>query len=138
MVLNGTWFNGTFEDAGLEPGTDYDTFDLPNRNPDLEQGSIVFETGPLGVPTNAPNHETALDFLEWWVQPETQQRWSEALRDTPATPGADAPNAALQSVVDVVEQDYRLVERYWEASPTAIVEAAVDELSRFMLNPGQY
>ncbi|HEX6336990.1 MAG TPA: extracellular solute-binding protein [Jiangellaceae bacterium] len=139
MVLNGTWFNGTFQDAGLEPGTDYDTFILPNRNPDLAENVVIFETGPLAIPVNAPNPDAARSFVEWWVQPETQQAWSEQLRDTPATPGAAAPDAALQSVVDAVDQGgYRLIERYWEASPPAIVEAAVDELSRFMLNPDQY
>lgn len=139
MVLNGTWFNGSFQDAGLEPGTDYDTFILPNRNPDLDENVVIFETGPIAIPSNAPNPEAALAFVEWWVQPETQQAWSEQLRDTPATPGAAAPDPALQSVVDrIEEQDYRLVERYWEASPPAIVEAAVDELSRFMLNPSEY
>lgn len=139
MVLNGSWFNGSFQDAGLEPGTDYDAFILPNRNPDLDENVVIFETGPLAIPANAPNPEAAHSFVEWWVQPGTQQAWSEQLRDTPATPGSAAPDAALQSVVDTVGAgNYRLLERYWEASPPAIVEAAVDELSRFMLNPDDY
>jgi multiple sugar transport system substrate-binding protein len=139
MVLNGTWFNGSFQDAGLEPGTDYDAFILPNRNPELDENVVVFETGPLAIPTNASDPEAARRFVDWWVEPSTQQAWAEQLRDVPATPGAAAPDAALQSVVDAVDSgNYRLVERYWEASPPAIVEAAVDELSRFMLNPSQY
>src|SRR5690554_876057 len=115
MVLNGTWFNGSFQEAGLEPGTDYDAFILPNRNPDLAEKIVIFETGPLAIPTNAPNPEAARTFVEWWVQPETQQAWSVQLGDTPATPGSVAPDEALQSVVDTVDAgNYRLIERYWE------------------------
>jgi multiple sugar transport system substrate-binding protein len=139
MAVQGTWFNGTFQDAGLEPGVDYDTFIMPNRNPDLDENLVIFETGPLAVASNASNPDAARSFVEWWVQPETQRLWSDELRDTPATPGAEAPDPALQSIVDAMEErEHRLVERYWEASPPPIVEAAVDELSRFMLNPDQY
>ena len=35
------------------------------------------------------------------------------------------------------DNSYELLRRSWEASPSAIVENAVDELARFMLNPGE-
>ncbi|MDQ3224149.1 MAG: hypothetical protein M3Q75_11870, partial [Gemmatimonadota bacterium] len=36
------------------------------------------------------------------------------------------------------EQEYRFLQRYWEATPPPIAESAVDELGRFMLEPDEY
>lgn len=139
MVLLGTWFNGSFDVAGMTPGEDYDAFILPNRNPEITDNLVVFETSMLGIPKNARDTAGAMEFLEWWVQPGSQGQWSSATGDLPATPGAEASDPVLQNIVDTVDEgNYRLIERYWEASPPSIVEAAVDELSRFMLNPDQY
>jgi multiple sugar transport system substrate-binding protein len=57
----------------------------------------------------------------------------------PANPKVRPGNPVTDRLVSTTEdQDYVLIERYWEATPPQIVESAVDELSRFMLNPGQY
>jgi len=52
---------------------------------------------------------------------------------------AAAPNVVSQSVTEwIAANDAQLALRYWEATPPDIVETAVDEFSRFMLNPDQY
>ena len=33
---------------------------------------------------------------------------------------------------------YRQINRYWEATPTVICEAAVDELAKFVIDPSSY
>ena len=138
MSVQGTWFNSAYQGAGLEPGDGYDTFILPNRDPGLGENVIIFETSPLALTANANNRDEALEFLDWWVEPDTQAALASRIGDTPASPAVPAPDAAMQSLVDRIDEgDYRSLQRYWEASPPAIVEAAVDELSRFMLNPDQ-
>ena len=35
----------------------------------------------------------------------------------------------------IVEENYRVLNRYWEATPTAICEKAVDKFAEFILKP---
>jgi multiple sugar transport system substrate-binding protein len=45
----------------------------------------------------------------------------------------------LNTLISTIQDDnYRLMQRFWEATLPQIVEPAVDELGRFMLNPSQY
>ena len=114
-------------------------FIMPKVNPDLKQKVIVFEAGPLAVPANTENTETITKFFEWWVGPEAQTEWANKLGDTPANPKATSENPVLAELVSTIsQQQYRLVPRFWEATPTPIVEGTVDELGRFMLNPDEY
>ncbi len=139
MFQIGTWFQQQFIDAGMTPGEDFDAFVLPNLNPDLAEKVIVVESGPFAIPTNAANAEASLEFFNWWVSPEAQSAWAEKLGDAPANPKAQSTNPILAGLISTLgEQQYRFMQRYWEASPPPIVEAAVDELGRFMLNPGEY
>ena len=138
MILLGTWFNAQIADEGLEPGEDYDAFFLPNVEPDLEENVAVFEAGPLLVPANAPDKESSRAFAEWWLGEDVQSEWATLKGDVPSNLKAQPDNAMLRGLVAEAEEgDYRLVQRYWEATPPEISEAAVDELARFMLNPGQ-
>ena len=139
MILNGTWLNQQFVTAGMTPGEDYGAFILPNVNPDLQEKVIIFETGPFLVPSNAGNVEASQEFLTWWVSPEAQTEWSKRLQDVPSNPQATSESPVLSDLVKQIDEGgYRLIQRYWEATPPQIVENAVDELGRFMLNTGEY
>ncbi|MGH2532319.1 MAG: ABC transporter substrate-binding protein [Thermomicrobiales bacterium] len=139
MILNGTWLNQQFPANGMTPGEDYGVFILPNVNPDLQEKVIIFETGPFLVPSNVENPEAAQAFLTWWVSPEAQTEWSRLLQDVPSNPQATSESPVLSDLVAQIDEGgYRLIQRYWEATPPQIVENAVDELGRFMLNPGEY
>ena len=139
MFPVGTWFNQTFVDAGMKPEDDYRAFILPNVDPNLEQRSIVFEMSPAAIPADAPNADASNELAQWWLSPEAQKTYTEKLGDVPANPKVRPGNPVTDRLVSTTEdQDYVLIERYWEATPPQIVEPAVDELSRFMLNPGQY
>ena len=139
MFQIGTWFQQQFIDAGMTPGEDFDAFVLPNVNPDLQENVIVVEAGPFAIPSNAANADKSVEFFNWWVTPEAQSAWANKLGDAPANPKAESENPILAGLISTLgEQQYRFLQRYWEASPPPIVEAAVDELGRFMLNPDEY
>jgi hypothetical protein len=139
MFQIGTWFQQQFIDAGMTPGEDFDAFVLPNLNPDLAEKVIVVESGPFAIPTNAPNAEAGLEFFNWWVSPRRSRPGPKSSGDAPANPKAQSTNPILASLISTLgEQQYRFMQRYWEASPPPIVESAVDELGRFMLNPDEY
>jgi len=105
----------------------------------LNENVIIVETGALSIPVNAPDPETSKKVAEWWVSPEAAAAWAEMLGDIPVNPKAEVPNAMFSRLVSTVQDNnYRLMQRFWEATLPQIAEAAVDELARFMLNPGQY
>ncbi|MEJ7837969.1 MAG: hypothetical protein WKF81_04090, partial [Thermomicrobiales bacterium] len=95
-------------------------------------------TGGILIPANAPNIAASTAVATWWDQASAQAAWTKLLGDTPANPTVANDNPTLNGIVaTVADESYELLQRYWEASPTPIVENAVDELARFMLNPGE-
>jgi multiple sugar transport system substrate-binding protein len=138
MVQIGTWYQQQFIAQELVPGEDFDAFILPNINPDLTRNVMVIETGAVVIPSDGKNLEASQEFAAWWMQEEAQTKWSTLLGDAPFNSKVTAENAVINGLVKTVgEKKYELYQRYWEASPPAIVENAVDELARFMLNPGE-
>jgi multiple sugar transport system substrate-binding protein len=139
MLPIGTWYQSNFLAAGLVPGEDYDLFVMPNINPDITENVIIVETGALAIPANATDTDASREMATWWISPEAQTAWTEYLGDAPANPQAESMNPVLNGLIQTLsDQNYRLLQRYWEASPVPIVEGAVDFLAEFMLNPDQY
>jgi multiple sugar transport system substrate-binding protein len=138
MVPIGDWYSATLVGAGLEPGVDFDAFILPNYNPGLP-AALFFEAGPLLVGENSPNKEAAKQAADWWMSVSAQDEWNGMMGFSPANSKAASPTVVGQGIQEWINaNNAELVLRYWEATPPDIVETAVDEFSRFMLNPGQY
>lgn len=138
MIPLGTWFQQQFIAAEMVPGEDYDAFIMPNVNPDLGKNVAIVEAGSLCIPANPPNVEASRTLAAWWESVEGHSAWTALLGDAGANPLVQHENPVLTSVVNILnEGSYELIQRYWEATPPAIVENAVDELSRFMLNPDE-
>lgn len=138
MMPVGTWFQSQFLSVDMVPGEDYGIFILPNVNPDLERNVVIIETGAIVLPSSGENIEATKQLAAWWETEEAQTLWSSLLGDTPANPKVEPDNPVLNDLLTTVnEGNYELLQRYWEASPPAIVENAVDQLARFMLNPDE-
>lgn len=137
MILIGDWYSTTLLSVGLKPGEDYGAFILPNIN-EQPKPIVIFEAAPLMVAKNARNKDAALKAIEFWMSAEAQQAWADIMGFTPphadVTPQSDV---TTEIVNEVNSRGYRLVQRYWEATPPEIAEAAVDEFNRFILNPSQ-
>lgn len=139
MMVIGTWFTNQLVSVGMTPGDDLGTFVLPNVNPDLDEKVIIVETGAMAIPANAPNSDASREVAEWWMGPEAQSALADSLQDVSYNPKVEAGLEMLSDFSNTVSgDDYRLMQRYWEATPPQIVENAVDELVGFMLNPNQY
>lgn len=138
MIPVGTWFQGQFISAEMKPGEDYDAFILPNIDPAATKNVMIVETGAIILPNNGKNDEAATKLATWWTQPDAQTKWSELLGDLGSNPKVQHDNPVLTTVTTLMSDGkYELLQRYWEATPPAIVENAVDELARFMLNPDE-
>ena len=139
MIPLGTWFQQQFLAMDLVPGEDFDAFILPNVNPDLDRNVMIVEAGAIALPSAGENLDASKQLATWWMQPEAQTTWSGLLGDTPFNPNASVENPVLDGLVSTVgDNNYEVFQRYWEATPPPIVENAVDELARFMLNPDEY
>lgn len=138
MTLVGDWYQAPLTSSGLTPGEDYNAFILPSINPDI--GSVaIYETAPILVAENGRNKEDALKALHNFFKQDIQQQYIDLQSFSPMTAGVVSENPVTSNVNRIMdEKQTRLIQRYWEATPPDISEFAVDELSRFVLDPETY
>lgn len=136
MILMGDWYTDTLNGAGLKPDLDYDTFILPPINPKAGN-MIIYEAAPLLLGKNADRAADAKKIADWWMSAKANETWSSVMGFIPANKNASssflmAPKKHL--LQEIKDGKYRLVNRFWEATPSEICENAVDEFARFILN----
>jgi multiple sugar transport system substrate-binding protein len=137
MIPIGEWYSASLVEGGLEPGTGYDAFIMPNVNADLPN-MLFFEAGPLAVSANGKRKEDALKVADWWMTPEAQQLWCSLQGFSSPNASVKLDNPVSNNIADqIAAGKYMALQRYWEATPPDIVQGTVDELARFVLNPDQ-
>lgn len=138
MHLVGDWFNTNLLQAEMKPDEDYGSFILPVVKPGV-QPSAIFETSPILVSEKSRHKEDALEALRGFFQQDAQKLWTESQGFAPFTPGIPSSNPVTEQLNEAIESgEYRLLQRYWEATPPEISEFAVEELGRFILEPEKY
>jgi len=139
MISFGTWFNTSMTQRGLKAGTDYGFFVIPNVNATLPKTSMIFESGPLCSLAKAPDPDAAMKYLTWWTTAEAQEKWATTRGDVSANPKVAIADEALGQVTkDAGGGEYRLVNRYFEATPPPILTAALDGFGKFVTEPATY
>ncbi|MFZ0218137.1 MAG: hypothetical protein WAM30_19555 [Candidatus Dormiibacterota bacterium] len=134
MVQIATWYEPTLTGAGVKPD-DIGAFVWPNM-PGNNAASMIFETGPLLVAAHGGQRSDASKTVQYFMSKAGQQKWIATTGFTSAR--SDVPSASsIDQELDQTVQSggYKLLNRYWEATPSAIVEVAVDEFAKFMLHP---
>jgi len=139
MVLCGSWFYSTvLLDQGVEADT-IGVFILPSHNPAAGK-NIVMESGPVFTAKNALYRKEAEVIADWWMGPEGNTAFSKAFKSYSAnrrTGRSHLPRAKRELLDTIENADYRILNRYWEATPSPIVSTAVDSFSRFIVNPDE-
>ncbi|MCX6089714.1 MAG: extracellular solute-binding protein [Candidatus Atribacteria bacterium] len=123
--------------AGLTVGKDVGAFILPAIDPKVGN-VIIYEAAPMLLGKNAPSKDAALKIADWWMSPETQYNWCKLLGFVPSNKktSTDFLSVPMQKIVKQIgEKKYRLINRFWEATPTDICEEAVDKFAEFILAP---
>ncbi|MEV0167493.1 ABC transporter substrate-binding protein [Nonomuraea fuscirosea] len=139
MVSFGSWFNTSMTTRDMKAGTDYDFFVIPNVNPALPKTSMIFESGPLCSLTKADDPDASQKYLKWWTSAEAQEKWATSRGDVSANPKVTIGDKALGTVTkDAGSGKYRLVNRYFEATPPPVLTAALDGFSKFVTEPDSY
>jgi len=134
----GTWFTGNMKLVDAPPSS-YGMFVIPPENTHLAKVPMIFETGPICVPTGAPDMSADMKFLKWWTTPAPESYWASVTSDTGADPKAAAPSASIAAIDKYASgPKVQVVNRYYEATPAPILNTALSELGAFMVNPNSY
>jgi multiple sugar transport system substrate-binding protein len=137
MIPFGTWYASTLEQVGLKSGEDWGVFVIP---PVKQQAKtpVAIETAPVCTTANSSQKSLALKYSEWWMGADAQTAWSKQQGNLPFNPKAEASTQTFRDVGKTLSdtEAYDFYLRYYEATPTPILTAALDQFTGFMTNPG--
>ena len=133
-ILVGTWYDSTLVQAGMS-NDDIGAFIMPNEKADMAN-AVIFETGPLLIAANSSQKDDAMKVADYWMSAPAQQTWVDAQDFPPVNKDVKAKSPLIADLVKQINDGkYNQINRFWEATPPEIAEAAVDELGNFMLHP---
>jgi len=76
---------------------------------------------------------------DYWMSAAAQQAWVNAQDFPPINKDVTAKSDLIAGLVQQINDgNYNQINRFWEATPSEIAEAAVDEIGNFMLHPETY
>jgi ABC-type glycerol-3-phosphate transport system substrate-binding protein len=137
MVPCGSWYMTVLTSNGV-PESKCDIFVMPPHNASAGKLAIL-EATPILIAKNAPNLEAAKKVADYWMGPEGNAFYAKLVGQYPSNSKSDTSYLAkprLNYRKMLVGENYRILNRYWEATPTPICEQAVDKFAEFILNPG--
>jgi ABC-type glycerol-3-phosphate transport system substrate-binding protein len=136
MVPCGSWYLTVLTGAGV-PEDKADIFIMPPVNPKAGK-VVIMEASPIVIGANAPNLAEDKKVADWWMGPEGNAAFAKLVNQYPANAKSDAsflPASKVALKKMIVSENYRVLNRYWEATPTPICEKAVDKFAEFILKP---
>ncbi|MEU7581408.1 extracellular solute-binding protein [Streptomyces sp. NPDC041068] len=138
MVPCGTWLGSTLAAAGGKPGKNLDAFVLPTADAKARP-SVIFESSALVATVKGPDRTEALKATRTWLHPAVMKAFSHTLQDGCPNPEVEPANLVIAGLAKKVRGDKLwLLNRFWEQGPPELVEATVDDLAGFLLNPSSY
>lgn len=136
MLNFGSFMTGQLTQLGMEEGTDYGTFVIPALDPDLDATPLLVETSPICQAKDAPAGDNATTFTRWWFTQPAQEGWASSTQSLSFNPRVPATEEGMRAVQEGVGSgDYRLMQRYFEATPMPVVTAALDGFGQFISSP---
>lgn len=138
MVLCGTWY---YSSVLLAQGVDdasIGCFILPSHNPKAGK-NVIFEVGPIFTAKKAANAEAGKKVVDWWMSREGSESFTTMHKAYPGNLHTDTeylPQVKKDLLASIQQDRYRLLNRYWEATPAPICEKAVLKFGEFILDPG--
>ncbi|HVP18671.1 MAG TPA: extracellular solute-binding protein [Spirochaetia bacterium] len=136
MVPCGSWYLTVLTGNGV-PEDNADIFIMPPVNPSAGK-VVILEASPILIGAKAPNLAEDKKVADWWMGPEGNAAFAKLVNQFPPNSKADAsflPASKVALKKKIVSENYRVLNRYWEATPTPICEKAVDKFAEFILKP---
>ncbi len=139
MILAGTWYPGSvLEPAGVSQN-DLGAFILPSHNPSAGK-NIIFEASPIFVGKRSSDKASAMRVVDWWMSSHGNYTFAKEVGSYAANPKTNMeylPQYKVDLLKSIADENYTLVNRFWEATPSPIAEKAVDLFAKFILHPEQ-
>ena len=135
MVPCGSWYLTTLMGGGVTADK-ADIFILPPVNPAAGK-VVIMEASPIVVSAKTPNLAAAKKIADWWMGPAGNAVFAKSVNQYPANMKSDSSYLPASKVAfaATIKDGYKVLNRYWEATPTAICEKAVDKFAEFILKP---
>jgi multiple sugar transport system substrate-binding protein len=116
---------------GLIPGENIDVFALPSMSGG--KSVVFFEVAPMAVPAVVSDPEASKKLLEGYYSDATQNvTLKEEGIVLTSTVKIEDPTLAKVSAMAADTNNYQSILRYYENTPSALRDYALDELSKFM------
>jgi ABC-type glycerol-3-phosphate transport system substrate-binding protein len=136
MVPCGSWYLTVLTGGGV-PQDKAGVFVMPSHNASAGK-VVILEASPILISAKAPNKAAAMKVADWWMGPEGNAAYAKQTGQFPPNTKADTsflPQVKVDLRKTIVDENYKVLNRYWEATPTAICEKAVDKFAEFILKP---
>lgn len=137
MVLCGTWYYSNVLLAhGVAP-ENIGAFILPSHNPKAGK-NIIFEVAPIYTSQNGKNSQAALKVADWWMGRDGNEYFASIHGIYPGNSTIQIeylPPVKKKIIAAIQSEKYRVINRFWEATPVQVGTLTVEKLGEFMLNP---
>ena len=138
----GDWYGGILQQQGLVSGKDYGVFIPPPITP-KGKGAIVLEISPLCAGKNSPDLAEAKKWFVWYAGKHSAEiLWNKLKFVNNVHITSDEikkGDPVLAHELALVKKEYpKKLIRFWEATPSEIVEYAVDAFNTMLVHPEKY
>ncbi|MEU7188394.1 ABC transporter substrate-binding protein [Streptomyces sp. NPDC045369] len=138
MMPGGTFFGPVFAAAGGRPGRGIGAFVLPMADPGARR-CVIFESAALVRTVSGPDRTEARRATAYWLHPEVMRAFAHTLKDGCPNPRVAPADPLIADIGRTVRHGrLRKLNRFWEQGPPELVEAVVDDLAGFLLDPSSY
>ena len=135
MYLIGDWQIGGVEGAGMEVGTDFGIFVMPNESAG-SASTVIVEGAPIVVSAAAVNDPNVLAFLKYFASTEGSNAWAASAGITTGNLNANTPNTLIDEVSAFMSASgTSSATRWWEGTPGDYLGEANAEFNAFILDP---
>lgn len=138
MIPYGTWFSTTLEQVGLKNGADWGVFTIPAVKVQSGGDPVAIETSATCATEHSSQKDLGLKYSQWWMSADAQTAWSKQQGNLPFNPKAQASTTTFQNLGKELSDTskYQFYVRYYDATPTPVLTAALDQFTGFLTNPG--
>ncbi len=138
VIVSGSWYQGAVLEGNGVASDKIGTFLLPSIK-DNVGNVVIYEVGAMQVAKNSQNPEAAKKMVDYMMSVEGSGFIAKQGNLIPGNPKADTSflKPQITEIINSINTgSYRMVNRFWEAFPTSLMQKANSKFAEFILDPG--